>query len=204
MGGHVREPGHEELAALRGLADLLLLLFLQLLLGRLDEAQLLLPLGPDDVGQILGALGVVAEADVRLVDAFVDLADVGLQLAGRQRREAVRVVRARLAVVRSLDLAGVRVLPDLEDLEVIQFVQDLGERLRLDFKTLVHQAAASPPPSVARAFFSCAALIMSSVRPEDNRIVHEVFWPVSTSAAVTFTMPLVSISNVTSMRTSPR
>jgi hypothetical protein len=45
---------------------------------------------------------------------------------------------------------------------------------------------------------------MSSVRPEDKRIVQEVFWPVSTSAAVTLTIPLVSISNVTSMRTSPR
>src|SRR4051812_34381207 len=41
--GHVRETGHEELAALRGGSDLLLLVLLQLLLALLDEAELLLP-----------------------------------------------------------------------------------------------------------------------------------------------------------------
>src|SRR5207237_244131 len=176
------------------------------LLAGLDEAELLLPLGAVDVRQVLRAAGVVAQADVCLVDALVDAADGFLQVQVGELEEAVGVVGTRLAVVGSLDLAGARVLADLEDLEVVQLVHDLASAAASISKvsSMVAGYAACPRASCVWAVFSWAALIISSVRPEERRMVVVVFCPVSTSAAVTCTMPLVSISNVTSMRTSPR
>src|SRR5207237_10320070 len=114
--GHVRQAGHEGVAALRRGADLLLLVLLHLLLARLDEAELLLPLGAADVRQVLGALHVVAQAEVGLVAALVCPSDRFLQVGVRQLVEAVGMVGPRLSVVGGLDLAGARGLADLEDL----------------------------------------------------------------------------------------
>src|SRR5207248_2927863 len=55
LAGHVGEPRHEELAPLRGGADLLLLVLLQLLLALLDEAELSQPIRSAHVGEVLGA-----------------------------------------------------------------------------------------------------------------------------------------------------
>src|SRR5438552_3503212 len=161
---HVRQPGHEELAPLGGGADLLLLVLLQLLLAGLDEAQLLLPLEAADVGEVLGPLHVVAQADVRLVDALVDAPDRLLQTEVLQLVEAVGVVGARLAVVGGLDLVRARPLPDLEDMEVGQVVEALGQRRGFDLERLVHHLPPPPPPPPAPGRRRQSRLLRISLR----------------------------------------
>src|SRR5512134_1467962 len=140
----VGERGGVELAAVRGLPELLLHLALLLLLHRrllgLGEAELPRAVRPVDVGEVARALPVVAQHRVRLVDAPVDAADEAAQLGAPRGGEAIRVVRARLAVVGGLDLVGRRALRDLEDPEVVELIERAREGLHLTEELRVHCA----------------------------------------------------------------
>src|SRR5207248_144610 len=98
---------------------------------------------------------VVLDQLAGLVALRLEVGVVGLELARVQRAEAVGVIGAGLAVVGGLDLVGAGVLADLEDLEVVQLLEDLGQRLGLDLEGFVHISGTSclntslpstPPP----------------------------------------------------------
>ena len=142
------QRGRVELPSVGGLPELLDgPLLLGLLHGRLvvlREAELA---GPVRTGQVAGVLlpaRVVAQHRVGLVDAPVDAPDPIAERLVVHGGVAVGVVDPRLAVVGGADLRRCRRGAELQDGEVVELVERLGQRLDLDPEGNVHRGVEAP------------------------------------------------------------